>query len=71
MSEFQKIVEFERVIAAAGEFSIEFEYRGASRGLFVKAKNRPEREFISVIESTDYINGLIDGIESVTCGSDE
>jgi hypothetical protein len=71
VSEFQKIVEFERVSAAAGEFGIEFEYQGASRGLFVKAKNRPAREFSSVIEATGYIQGLMDGIESVTNGGGE
>ena len=70
MKEFKRVMEFDRVSSEAAQYGITIEADTTSF-ITVKAPNRPYEEFKSLLEATGYVKGLMDGIESVTCGSDE
>jgi len=70
VKEFKRVMEFDRVSSEAAQHAITIDCETLLY-ITVKAPHRPARTFGNLMEATGYIQGLMDGIESVTCGGDE
>jgi len=66
MKEFKRVMEFDRVSSEAAQYGITIEADTTSF-ITVKAPHKAARTFGNLMEATGYIQGLMDGIESVTC----
>ena len=72
MKEVKRFMEFKRISdEAKGGYGITVEFTPYFESLEVGAPSRPVREFTCLSEAIGYIQGLIAGIESATCGGDE
>ena len=70
MKEFKRVMEFDKVCDEAKQHAITIDCETLLY-ITVKAPNRPARNFGNLMEATAYIQGLMDGIESATCGGGE